>query len=89
MSGVDVLAVMDDVARFHDNGSEAFDSLREARAAVAELIEAASRVQCTPCLGTGFQTVRVQGDFVVGCDPYPCPKCTPLRTALSRVRGAE
>lgn len=41
MSGVDVLAVMDEVAHYHDNGSEAFDSLREARAAVAELIEAA------------------------------------------------
>lgn len=42
MSGVDVLAVLDEVSRFHDNGSEAFDSLREAREAVAELIEAAS-----------------------------------------------
>ena len=40
MSGVDVLAVIDEVARFHDNGSEAFDSLREARAEVAEMIAA-------------------------------------------------
>lgn len=37
---IDVLAVMDDVSRNHDNGSFSFDDLREARSAVAELIEA-------------------------------------------------
>jgi hypothetical protein len=32
-----VLSVMDEVAHRHDNGSLAFDSLREARAAVADI----------------------------------------------------
>lgn len=48
MSGVNVLAVIDEVSRFHDNGSEAFDSLREARSAVAELIEACDSLSSDP-----------------------------------------
>ncbi len=41
---VDVLATMDDVSRNHDNGSFSFDELREARAAVADLIERAENL---------------------------------------------
>lgn len=77
MSGVDVLAVMDEVAHYHDNGSEAFDSLREARAAVAELIEAVDRMERKAVEQARLTSSVFNSDIAR------------VRAALSRVRGSE
>jgi len=54
---VDVLAVMDEAARHADGGSAPLngDAIRQARAAVAEMIEAAKRANET--LGHAYHTV--------------------------------
>lgn len=72
---MDVLKVMDEVANFHDNGSEAFDSLREARAAVAELIEAVDRMERKAVEQARLTSSVYNSDIAR------------LRAALSRVRG--
>lgn len=81
-NNLDVLAVMDEVARFHDNGSEAFDSLREARAAVAELIQT---LESVVHFSDGFDCYRTSTPLGKALDEW----LHAARSAISRVRGAE
>lgn len=91
MSGVDVLAVLDEVAHFHDNGSEAFDSLRESRAAVAELIFAAEQMR----IDLNITRSNIMAEIAKGRDRWDgVPEILEHRisafdAALSRVRGCE
>jgi len=73
---VDVLAVLDEV--IHDREfSETVCTLREARAAVAELIEAANRAAIAACRGDGSHSGTIRNADLDA-----------LRAALARIGGA-
>jgi hypothetical protein len=88
--GVDVLAVLDEAETYVSDPSwspSMVRELREARAAIAELIEAARRANgdhCAPhdCYATGPLTGDPYRDLV------ECPGCA-LAAALARCGGAQ